>query len=111
MKKAYRKRRDRLIQSLKETFGGDVSVFGQSTGLHLVAEFTDTDFTPALVADIERNGVRVYPVGVHALDPAKHRNRIIIGYANLSEERITEGIRRLETALRAKVPIWMKSAR
>ncbi|QJD85515.1 MocR-like pyridoxine biosynthesis transcription factor PdxR [Cohnella herbarum] len=95
MKKLYRKRRDYLIQALVHTFADKVTILGYSTGLHLVAEFTGAVFTPALLAQIEQSGVRVYPVSVHALDKNKHRKRIILGYGNLSEERIAEGIRRL----------------
>lgn len=99
MKKVYRKRRDCLTQTLNDHFADKVTIIGNSTGLHLVAEFPGIDFTPHLLEQLEQSGVRVHPVTVHAMDKVKHRQQIILGYGNLSEEIIAEGIRRLSHTL------------
>ncbi|WP_391571435.1 PLP-dependent aminotransferase family protein [Cohnella sp.] len=100
MKKLYRKRRDFLIRQLRHSFGDAVRILGHSTGIHLIAEFAGISFTPELLSVIEENGVRVYPVAVHAFRRDVQRHRIIIGYGNLSESRIEEGIRRLSASLK-----------
>lgn len=99
MKKVYKKRRDFLVRSLKETFGNQVKIIGNSTGLHLVAEFAGVDFDTPLLHQIEDNGVKVYPVHVHAVDKFKYRQQIIMGYSNLSEAQIAEGVQRLALSL------------
>ncbi|HUC93483.1 MAG TPA: hypothetical protein VMS09_15920 [Paenibacillus sp.] len=76
-----------------------VNIFGHSTGLHLIAEFAEIDFTPPLLEKIERGGARVYPVETHAIRRGNHRNRIILGYGNLTAEKIEEGVRRLAAVL------------
>jgi len=100
MKKLYRKRRDFLIKQLLRTFGDAVKIGGHSTGIHLVAEFREVSFTPELLARIEECGVKVYPVAIHAFRKDIQQRRIIIGYGNLPEEKIEEGIRRLSASLK-----------
>jgi len=100
MKKLYRKRRDFLIRQLRHAFGEAVNILGHSTGIHLVAEFAGISFTPELLSVIEQYDVKVYPVTVHAFRKEVQKQRIIIGYGNLSEEKIGEGIRRLSLSLK-----------
>ena len=45
MKKIYKKRRDCLKVCLVEHFGKEVNILGDSTGLHLIAEFENLSFT------------------------------------------------------------------
>ncbi|BCJ85548.1 hypothetical protein skT53_05330 [Effusibacillus dendaii] len=68
MKKTYHKRRDYLIDSLTRYFPTRINIFGHSTGLHLVVEFSDVEFTQPLLEKIEQNGARVYPVEIHAIE-------------------------------------------
>jgi len=100
MRKVYRKRRDALIRSLERTFCDRVIVRGYSTGIHLIAEFPGIEFDAGLVSRLEdQGGVKVYPVSRHAFGHEDHRHRIILGYGNLSEDRIEEGVRRLAATL------------
>ncbi|UOF90036.1 PLP-dependent aminotransferase family protein [Fodinisporobacter ferrooxydans] len=95
MKKIYRKRRNFLIDSLNRHFSDKVHILGHSTGLHLIAEFSDVEFTPQMLEKIEQSGTRVYPVETHAIQKGRHKNQVILGYGNLTEEKIEEGIQRL----------------
>lgn len=99
MKKTYRKRRDVLIDSLTRYFSDKVNIFGHSTGLHLVAEFANVEFTPPLLEKIEQNGARVYPAEIHAIRKGQHGNRVVLGYGNLTEEKIEEGTCRLHASI------------
>lgn len=105
MKRVYRRRRAALLASLQRHFADEVSLLGDATGLHLVAAFTGTfsriDFSsPALLAELERCGVRVYPVAQHARRKEEHRQQIIMGYAHLESAQIEQGVARLRDALR-----------
>ena len=99
MKKLYKSRRDCLIECLRSAFPGQVNIIGDSTGLHLVAEFPGRRFDEGAVREIERAGVKVYLVEAHAHDKEAHRSRLILGYGHLPKEDIREGITRLSRAL------------
>ncbi|WP_152395980.1 MocR-like pyridoxine biosynthesis transcription factor PdxR [Paenibacillus guangzhouensis] len=102
MKKVYRKRRDFMVQTLQQRFGDNMRIMGSSTGLHLLAEFPGIEFTQDVLSKIEAYGVRVHPVEIHAIRKGTgHEHRILLGYGNVSEANIAEGIRRLAAALSA----------
>ncbi|MGI2294947.1 PLP-dependent aminotransferase family protein [Paenibacillus sp. GXUN7292] len=99
MKKLYRRRRDCLMKSLVSHFSPSVHLSGYSTGLHFIAEFPDIAFNSGLCETLEKNGVKVYPVELHAINKDAQRNRIVLGFGNLSEDKIEEGVQRLASAL------------
>lgn len=95
MKRVYRKRRETLIHCLNDSFPKKLKIFGDSTGLHLVAAFDNVQFSDSMLHKLEESHLRVYPVEKHAINKGRHRNKIILGYSNLSPDEIKEGIRRL----------------
>ncbi len=99
MNKLYAKRRNCLISLLKENFSDTVKVLGDSSGLHIVAEFRDIIFTPDLINDLAAAGVGVKSVEEHAIVKGCHANQVILGYANLEPEEIKIGIERLKNVL------------
>ncbi|TCK92576.1 GntR family transcriptional regulator [Natranaerovirga hydrolytica] len=100
MRKVYKKRRQLLRNCLMNEFGQWVKITGDSTGLHLIAEFANVEFTPRLIEQINQHKVKVYPVELHTIEKKKHLNKIILGYGNLKEDEIIEGIYRLQCALK-----------
>ncbi|NBI28543.1 MocR-like pyridoxine biosynthesis transcription factor PdxR [Chengkuizengella marina] len=101
MKKIYKKRRDCLKECLVEHFGIEVNILGDSTGLHLIAEFENLSFTEEIVQHIlKEHKVKIYPVEHHAIHKGRHRNKIILGYGNLEEEKLDKGIWRLKSGLK-----------
>jgi len=99
MKKLYHKRQTFLIQRLAEHFGSNVRISGNSTGLHLIAEFDNIIFDNEIVARLREAGVLIYPVEPHAENKKRHRSKIVLGYSNLSEAQIETGILRLKQVL------------
>ena len=97
MKKLYKKRRQHVCDTLNQTFGDRVRIWGASAGLHIVAAFEGVRFTDELLEKAEAFGVRLYPVEAHAIEKGRHEDKVIIGYGNLTEADITEGIRRLQS--------------
>ena len=100
MRKVYMKRREVLREVLIQKFGESVEISGDSTGLHLIVEFKEVEFTEDLIDRLYQNHVKVYPVEHHAIDKGKHVNKVIVGYGNLREEEIEEGGCRLRTILK-----------
>jgi len=99
MKKIYRKRREALIKALTTHLPHSLRISGAATGLHLIAEFPDRVLTEQTLADLEEVGVRLYLVESHAIRKGSHRNKAILGYGNLTQEEIEEGVRRMQTVL------------
>ncbi len=99
MKRLYQKRQAALIKCLAASFPGQHRVSGASTGLHLIAEFKGIAFTEEVLSSLEAVGVRLYPVEDHALEKGHHLHQVIMGYGNLTEEEIEEGVKRMRAAL------------
>jgi GntR family transcriptional regulator/MocR family aminotransferase len=99
MKKIYRKRRDFLKRQLYNEFKDNVKIHGDSTGLHLVAEFDGIHFTENLLSQIHDHGVKVYPVELHTIIKGLYSNHIILGFGNLDEVKIAEGVTKFKRVL------------
>ena len=99
MQKIYLRKRDSLLDGLKEHFGDKVTYAGEGAGTHIVAKFKGVDFTPELIAKIQAAGVSVIPIERHAIVKGSHTDEIILGYGHLNEEDMSEGLSRLEKAL------------
>ena len=102
MKKIYRKRRDFLKEQLYNEFGDQVTIHGDSTGLHLIAEFEGIYFTESLLSRINDYGVKVYPVELHTINKGLYSNCIILGFGNLDEVKIADGVVKLKKVLLTK---------
>ncbi len=99
MKKVYRKRRDFLKEQLYNEFGDRITIHGDSTGLHLVAEFEGIHFTDNLLSKINHYGVKVYPVELHTIHKNAYLNHIILGFGNLNKIKIADGVGKFKKAL------------
>lgn len=91
-KRIYRARRLALINALIDTFGKNVTILGNETGIHLVAEFSNVIFTKELMHKIREAGVYIMRVSDHAAIPKNHNSQLIFGYGNLTEDEIRKGI-------------------
>jgi GntR family transcriptional regulator/MocR family aminotransferase len=92
MRRLYGQRRAALVDALHEHFGDRVEILGDVAGMHVMARFRDR----AVVRRALKRGVwvttcqRYYVEGTAPLD-----TELMLGFANLSERAIREGIRRL----------------
>lgn len=100
MRKHYLQRRNDVVRALFEKFGEGVEVLGSATGLHLVGRFRDYHFPASVLEDIATAGARFYPVETHAIRCGRHKDKLLIGYGNLSREAIDAGIAVLADYLR-----------
>ena len=100
MKKVYKSRRDLLIKCLQSAFSNKVKIFGDSTGLHLIAEFNEICFSNKMLAKMEKQfKVKVYSAEDHTIEKGLYSNQIILGYGHLHNEDIKNGIHRLHQAI------------
>lgn len=106
MKREYRRRRNTLLNLLKEFFGNQVHICGTAAGMHIVVSFDNIFFTEELIKKLLEEGVYLVPVERHALTNGNHLNQIILGYASLTEEEMRTGIKKLkESCIPAPYPV------
>jgi GntR family transcriptional regulator / MocR family aminotransferase len=94
-----RARRDALIAAVARELP-EAHVSGISAGLHALVRLSAAVDLNALVRAAERRSLRVYPLEFHRIEPAREDDALVMGYANLSEPTIAEGVRRLAEVLR-----------
>lgn len=108
---SYCARRNCLLEVLREHFG-DVDVRGIQSGMHVLWHLPGECPPPA---DLERR-CREAGVGIYGLESgnaltigktaaARHQRALMLGYAALNEDEITEGINRLAQTMD---PAWLK---
>lgn len=101
----YLKRRNYLIQCLKDAFGEGVSISGAQAGMHLVATFKSVRFDKTVLQKIEESNLQVVPMSRHYLlgnnESLIHPydNSLIFGYGNTAPASIEAGIKRLRAVL------------
>jgi len=90
MRPVYRRRRDALLEALRERVP-DLVPAGISAGLHFVAWLPPGLDETAVVDAAARRGLGVYGLAPYRISGAGDSG-LIFGYATLSERAITEGV-------------------
>src|SRR5690606_4354726 len=103
MRNVYCKRRDCLVESLRESFGA-VQLSGLESGLHLTWHLPDSYPSASELREIAlRNGVGIYTVGSGTgYDYGNcdySASTLVLGSFSLNDSQIRAGIRRLADAL------------
>lgn len=101
----YKSRHDTLLGCLKE-IRGDFEISGENSGVHLLLRFYGGYSEEELIRraagkDVKVYGLSGYYVGEQKM-PEKDGAVILLGYANMSEDRIREAAALLEEAWRNK---------
>ncbi len=95
-----RARRDALIGAVAHELPG-AHVSGVSAGLHALVRLPRAVELQALLAGTYAQSLGIYPLNLHRIDPGGGVEALVMGYANLSEPAIAEGVRRLAVVLAA----------
>lgn len=96
MRKIYREKHDFLLGELKELEAG-FRISGENAGLHLLLTSKNKEQEGKLTAAAASAGVKVYGLSEYCVgEQIPGEATVILGYAALSREQITEGIRRLK---------------
>ena len=93
-----RVRRDALVVAVAESLP-QARVSGISAGLHALVRLPRAFPTRHLIAACAERSVGVYPLSLHLLAAPRHTDALVVGYANLSEPAIEDGIRVLAEVL------------
>jgi len=94
MRTVYGMRRTALLQAFNQYFSGRVQVRGYESGLHMLARFNTKVSSKELVQRAREAGVGLIPTTSYYRGSAREAE-FIMGYADLTERKIDEGIRRL----------------
>jgi GntR family transcriptional regulator / MocR family aminotransferase len=97
MRPLYRRRRDTLIQALRELLP-DVEPAGIAAGLHLVGYLPSDLEERSVIEAAARRGIAVYGLSQYRVS-GHGRAGLIFGYATLDERTIVEGVEILATAV------------
>ncbi len=101
-RRRYRARRDALAAAVARHLPG-ARVTGLAAGLHAIVRLGRAVDGLSLLKAARRRSVGVYPLGYAYMEVRAVHDGLVLGYANLVEPAIEEGIRRLAEAL-AEVP-------
>ncbi len=82
VKNIYRKRRDKLIETLKPF---DTEITGERAGLHIVVK---TDRAKEIIKKADSMDIKLYDMDDYYFDKHENTNSIIIGYAGVNDEEI-----------------------
>ena len=98
MRRIYRAKHDQLLAELaplRDRF----TISGDQAGLHILLESQYGRSEPEMIQKAAEADVKIYGLSDYFLRPAVSRT-VLLGYANLSEEKIQEGCRRLRKILK-----------
>lgn len=107
MRKIYKNKHDILIQYLK-VFKDKIRIEGENAGLHLVLHFNTPLLEQELIDIAAKNGIKLYGLSEHYLSDSKIQRddknnsspTILLGYANMSELDLQNGVLALYEALK-----------
>ena len=97
-RRRYRARRDALVGAVARHLP-DARVTGLAAGLHATVLLGQEVDGIEVAQACARHSVGVYPLGYSYMEPQPTHRGLVLGYANLAEPAIEEGIRRLALAL------------
>jgi GntR family transcriptional regulator / MocR family aminotransferase len=98
MRSHYDRRRQVLVQALQEHFGPQVTILGEKAGIHVMVRFSLDRSGAEIMARSLQAGVGIVPASPCYLTDGGERE-FILGYGELEEGAIVEGIQRLAIAL------------
>ena len=107
MRKIYKNKHDLLIQSLK-IFKNKIQIEGENAGLHLVLRFPTITSEKEIIELAAKKSIKLYGLSEHYITSTEAQNimpqsippTILLGYANVSEQDIRDGITALYEALK-----------
>lgn len=97
MRKLYDQRRQALMQALGD-LGDRVTILGENAGMHLMVRFHTNLSDQEVVEASAARGVKLVTAQRYYLE-GNGTSNFVIGYSNLSEEEISEGVSRLAQVL------------
>jgi GntR family transcriptional regulator / MocR family aminotransferase len=100
MRKIYAEKRDVLVAALDER-APDVPLSGLAAGFHAVARLAPGASETAVVEAARARGVGIYGMSANRSTKSPDPPQLVLGFGNLSQGAIVEGITRLAPLLQA----------
>jgi GntR family transcriptional regulator/MocR family aminotransferase len=100
MRKIYAGKRDALVAALEE-HAPDVRLSGLAAGFHAVTQLAPGASEAAVVEAARDRGVGIYGMSANRSTKSPHPPQLVLGFGNLSQRVIIEGITRLAPLLQA----------
>jgi GntR family transcriptional regulator/MocR family aminotransferase len=100
MRKVYAGKRDALVAALDE-HAPDVRLSGLAAGFHAVAQLARGAREAAVVEAARAHGVGIYGMSVNRSTRSPDPPQLVLGFGNLSERAIIDGVARLAPLLQA----------
>jgi GntR family transcriptional regulator/MocR family aminotransferase len=97
-RRRHRSRRDAMVRAVARHLPG-ARVTGVAAGLHAIVRLPEPVDGARLMKAARARSVGAYPLGYAYFRVRKVDENLVLGYANLSEAAIDEGIRRLAQAV------------
>ncbi|EGO63804.1 PLP-dependent aminotransferase family protein [Acetonema longum] len=94
-----KKRHDILIQAVAEILGDRVNILGENAGLHILLESTKEISEQDMMERAKQKGVLVYPVSPLWINRKNYSNNmVLLGFGDISETDIRNGIKQIRQA-------------
>lgn len=97
MRKIYRAKHDFLLRELAP-FEGKFDISGEHAGLHLLLTARDETAESELLQKALEKGIKVYGMSDNCVGKGPERATVLLGFGDLSETEIKEGVLRLREA-------------
>lgn len=103
MRSIYKTKHDRLINEFKD-LEIDYKIYGENSGLHVLLELNTLKSENQIIKEIQNKGVNVYGLSEFYISPPKSPTNptLILGYANLTEEEISIGVKIIKEVIRGQ---------
>lgn len=95
MRRVYGEKRDTLLSSVEQIFGGLVQPWGDASGLHVALQFPEMEFGEQFIQECRNTGIRISSVTQYCPMKDSHKDKLLVGYGHLSHAQIAEGIEAL----------------
>lgn len=95
MKTIYKKRRDLLVNCLHKYFNDKIRILGDAAGMHIQVEFKENGFPKIDWGNALEYNIIVESMEEYSILKNSNRNKIVLGYGNIDDLHIKEGIKRL----------------
>ncbi len=97
--KRYKRKIKLLSETISNTFGDTAIIYGANVGMHICIRYPNMMFDEHAKEIFKFHGVDVEYTTEYQWENSGASDTLVIGFGHLSEQQITEGIKRLEKAI------------
>lgn len=99
MCKLYKRKMRCITNALREQFGDNIQILGTHSGMHIAVVFSGKCFHAASTRSFLKHGVGADLLLDYMIEKQETCDTLILGFGNLDENAIREGVKRLKAAI------------